>query len=81
MTGSSLVPIIVPLVAIPALAVWLGMCFYAGRHPFWRGQPGSQPMLASPGRPAPQLPQPTTQRARAAGPPPVTLAGPPAGGS
>ena len=36
MTGSFLVPIITPIVAIIALACWLGMVFWAGSHPEWK---------------------------------------------
>ena len=33
MTGSSYVPIIVPIVAFLAMALWLGLIFYADSHP------------------------------------------------
>ena len=36
MTGSILVPIITPIVAIIALGCWLGMVFWAGSHPEWK---------------------------------------------
>ncbi len=36
MTGSSLVPVIVPIVAMLAMAVWLGLVFYAAAHPRWK---------------------------------------------
>jgi hypothetical protein len=36
MTGSFLVPIITPIVAILALACWLGMVFLADAHPGWK---------------------------------------------
>jgi hypothetical protein len=36
MTGSSLVPIVVPIVAFCALAVWFGLVFYADAHPGWK---------------------------------------------
>jgi len=36
MTGSSLVPVIVPIVAVLAMAVWLGLVFYAAAHPGWK---------------------------------------------
>jgi hypothetical protein len=52
MTGSdpTLVASVVPVVAFFALAFWLGLCFYAGSHPYWRHQqqPGSHEELASP---------------------------------
>jgi hypothetical protein len=40
MVGSdpTLVAIVVPIVALISLAFWLGLCFYAGSHPFWRHQ-------------------------------------------
>ena len=36
MTGSSVVPVIVPIVAVLAMAVWLGLVFYAAAHPRWK---------------------------------------------
>jgi hypothetical protein len=36
MTGSFLVPIIVPIVAILALAAWLGLVYLAEAHPGWK---------------------------------------------
>lgn len=36
MTGSILVSIIVPIVAVLALAAWLGMVFWADAHPGWK---------------------------------------------
>jgi hypothetical protein len=36
MTGSFLVPIITPIVAVIALAFWLGMIFWAEGHPGWK---------------------------------------------
>lgn len=45
MTGSFLVPIITPIVAIIALACWMGMVFWADAHPRWQvhsAAPGSQ---------------------------------------
>jgi hypothetical protein len=64
MVGSdpTLVAVVVPIVALISLAFWLGMCFYAGSHPFWRHQqqtrqqqlagsqqPGTLPPSARPG--------------------------------
>ena len=37
MSGSSLAPIIIPIVVVPVLAFWLIMVAYADRHPAWRG--------------------------------------------
>ncbi len=36
MTGSFLVPIITPIVAVIALACWLGMILWAEGHPGWK---------------------------------------------
>jgi hypothetical protein len=36
MTGSSLAPIIIPIVAMIALAGWLAMVYYAEAHPGWK---------------------------------------------
>jgi hypothetical protein len=33
MSGSSLIPIVVPITAFLTMAVWLGMVFYAAAHP------------------------------------------------
>ena len=35
MTGSSLAPIVIPIVAMVSLAAWLTIVFYADRHPLW----------------------------------------------
>ena len=58
MTGPFLVPIITPIVAIIALAIWLGMVYWAEAHPGWKAHgtapgPGitgvSLPTAAEPG--------------------------------
>ena len=36
MTGSSLAPIIIPIVALIALSGWLAMVYYANAHPGWK---------------------------------------------
>ena len=36
MTGSFLVPIVTPIVALIALACWLGMVYWADAHPGWK---------------------------------------------
>jgi hypothetical protein len=33
--GSSLAPIVIPIVAMVSLAAWLTIIFYADRHPLW----------------------------------------------
>jgi hypothetical protein len=54
MVGSdpTLVASVVPVVAFFALAFWLGLCFYAGSHPYWRHQqqPARQQELGSSGQ-------------------------------
>ena len=57
MTGSSLVAVIVPIVAVLAMAVWLGLVFYAAAHPRWKrydvlAGPASGPASGTPGGPA-----------------------------
>ncbi len=64
MIGSdpNLVAIVVPIVALVTLAFWLGLCFWAGSHPFWRHhQQAAQQQLTSPDQ-AGQLPPPATSR-------------------
>jgi hypothetical protein len=54
MTGSFLVPIITPIVAVLGLACWMGMIFWADAHPGWKTHhaapesqlPGESPALA-----------------------------------
>jgi hypothetical protein len=38
MTGSSLAPVVIPIVVAIGLAAWIFMVFYADSHPYWRGQ-------------------------------------------
>jgi hypothetical protein len=55
MTGSFLVPIIVPIVAFIALATWLGMVFWAEAHPEWKARataPGPEASAAMDASPA-----------------------------
>ena len=71
MIGSdpNLVAIVVPIVALITLAFWLGLCFWAGSHPFWRHhEQAARQQLASDDQ-AGQLPPPGTSR----------LSAPPAG--
>ena len=42
MTGSFLVAIITPIVALIALAFWLGMVFWAEGHPGWKTRYAAQ---------------------------------------
>lgn len=56
MTGSSLAPIVIPIVVTISLAIWLIMVYYAARHPLWgnnpaRGHSDSRPAaVCSPAR-------------------------------
>jgi hypothetical protein len=59
MTGSSLVPIITPIVALITLAFWLGIVYWADAHPGWKAgtsrraeltAAGSLPPEAEPGQ-------------------------------
>jgi len=59
MTGSNLVAVIVPIVAVLAMGVWLGLVFYAAAHPRWKRYDvlaGSTPGAVSGGTGAPALP-------------------------
>jgi len=42
MTGSFLVPIVTPIVAVILLACWLGMVFWAASHPEWKTHRAAQ---------------------------------------
>jgi hypothetical protein len=57
MDGSSLAPLIIPIVVLASLAAWLIIVYYTDSHPQWRHQqarphPDTQP-AALPGRPHP----------------------------
>jgi hypothetical protein len=59
-SGSSMIPIITPIVALLAMAVWLGMIFYADGHPGQRGTksttvPGNAPATPVDHAPPPPL--------------------------
>lgn len=56
-TGSSLAPIVIPIVVMVGLAVWLVMVFYAGSHPHWKPAVTRPP--AGRRRTRPDLQQPT----------------------
>ena len=59
MIGSSLVPIVVPIVAFAAMAAWLSMVFWADAHSQWKSHAkvtgpqvtdtGTPPAAAEPG--------------------------------
>lgn len=53
MTGSFLVPIITPIVALIALAVWLGIVYWADAHPGWKAGTSRGPELTAAGTLAP----------------------------
>jgi hypothetical protein len=44
MTGSSMAPIVIPIVVSFVLAVWIIIVFYAESHPLWKNRrsPGGQ---------------------------------------
>ena len=71
MTGSNAVAIVTPIVALITLAFWLGLVFYAGSHPFWRGQePPRRDQLAN-ARPPSTLPPASPGQSGAARPAPA----------
>ncbi len=49
MTGSLLVLIITPIVALSLLACWLGMVFWADAHPDWKTRAVQGPELTAAG--------------------------------
>lgn len=57
MSGSSLIPVIVPIMAFVGLAFWIGLVFYADSHPRRARKPsgaGSKPPAAPASAPPPQ---------------------------
>jgi hypothetical protein len=66
MTGSSLAPVIIPIVVSISLAAWLIMVYYAASHPEWKSAPASA--AASPVSAA-ASPSPGQQTAGPAGAP------------
>lgn len=38
MTGSSLAPIVIPIVVAIGLVAWLVLVYHADSHPYWRGR-------------------------------------------
>jgi hypothetical protein len=51
MTGSSLVPVVVPIVVVLGMFAWLGLVFYAAAHPEWKRHAGSAGSAAGASRP------------------------------
>ncbi len=49
MTGSSFIPIVVPIVAFVGMFVWLGLVFHADSHPGWKPPRQYGQASASPG--------------------------------
>jgi hypothetical protein len=49
MTGSFLVPIITPIVALIAMATWLGIVYWADAHPGWKSRAPHGPELTDAG--------------------------------
>jgi hypothetical protein len=52
MTGSTLAAIVIPIVAMSALAAWIVVVFHADSHPFWENRSTAAPdrALARPSR-------------------------------
>ena len=72
MTGSSYIPIVVPIIAFLAMASWIGLVFYADSHPGYKHR---RPL------PVPDIDEPEGTADVAGGPAPDALpvAGGPAG--
>jgi hypothetical protein len=77
MTGSSLAPIVIPVVVVIVLAVWLIMVFHAASHPRW-GRQAAAPTRPGAGLPgaAGQQPEPPRTGAGKGGTPPASLPSP-----
>jgi hypothetical protein len=48
MTGSSLAPIVIPIVVMFSLAAWIVMVFHAASHPQWRDRSTAVPQNRQP---------------------------------
>jgi hypothetical protein len=48
MSGSSLAPIVIPIVVSLGLAAWIGMVFHAASHPQWRDRSPAVPQSMQP---------------------------------
>lgn len=76
MTGSWLVPVVVPIVAVIALAVWLTMVYYADSHPMHGNSdlapapPGVLPERQEAGAAAPDASGAASPQQEAVPPPP-----------
>jgi hypothetical protein len=55
MTGSSLAPIVIPIVVTAGLAAWIVMIFHAASHPRWRDHTKAVPQSTQP-RPIQRVP-------------------------
>jgi hypothetical protein len=66
MTGSSLVPIIVPIMAFFAGAIWLGLVFWADAHPEWKSHTRAAAREATGAVPEPKVAIPAGQGGQAA---------------
>jgi hypothetical protein len=56
MTGSFLVLIVTPIVAIIALGLWIGMVYWADAHPRWKTHAAGPELTAAGFRPVPAEP-------------------------
>src|SRR6516165_12100758 len=61
MTGSSLAPIVIPIVVMFSLAAWIVMVFHADSHPRWHNDMAAAPNKA-PARRGRNVPAPSPHR-------------------
>lgn len=61
MTGSSLAPIIIPIMVIFGGALWLGLVFWADAHPGWQARTRAAGQTASGAGPEPKAAIPAGQ--------------------
>ena len=69
MTGSFLVPIITPIVALITLATWLGIVYWADAHPGWKAGAPHGPELTDAGVLPPEAEPGKAQDGKLAPPP------------
>ncbi len=75
MSGSNMVAILAPVVALPTMAFWLIMVFHADSHPGYRHRPPlpvPDALAAAAPAPRPEVaPEPPGERAPSGGPDPL----------
>jgi hypothetical protein len=62
MTGSFLAAIIVPVVTVPALAIWIGLVYRADAHPRWKAHGAAPGADVTSTGPAPRAAKPGEHR-------------------